>query len=164
MKNNNVWRLNMDKKTSLIIILAIIILISIGFIFYSNQKNQVEIDGDTFNLPNGYFKGDLNPLGDVNITNGTNSIFICKYPDDKINKYINQYKIDVENNNQSIKLSNFTVDNLNVCKSENTNNGANHYWFIKDKHVYTIYSWDVCPNMDRIVSDLISSMNDNKVV
>ena len=71
----------MEKKTYLIIVLiAIIIVMGITFLNPLTQpEGKIKVGEVNFELPDGYYEGNLNKLGDVNLTNGTNSIFIKKH-------------------------------------------------------------------------------------
>ena len=147
----------MDKKW--ILGICIIILLAIGLIaFYSfsNQETELKIGNTKFQLPNGYHVGNSEKDNVINLTNGTNEIYIEKY-DGNITDHINSYVKYTEKKNYTVKNSNFTVGKTLVYKSNVNNSSVVHYWFVKNKNIYNIYSWDKNPEMDSITIKLIES-------
>ncbi|WP_407453399.1 hypothetical protein [Methanobrevibacter sp.] len=149
----------MSKKSILIIIIVIII---IGFAtynqFYNQNSDSIKVGETEFTIPQGYSEGILNTTGDVNLTNGSNSLIIKEYDDTDIQKHINDYINANKNRNYTTKISNLTVDKINIYKSNIVNNtNTLHYWFIKHDKVYTVVTWDGNKNTDGKVIELISS-------
>ena len=151
----------MDKKW--ILIICIIILVVIGFITYYNSTNhetKVKLGDITFQVPDGYTIGNSGKDEIINLTNGTNEIYIQKYDGKNVKKYVDKYIDKVEKSNKSVKISNFTVGKTLVYKSNLDNSTTNvHFWFVKNNNTYTIYSWDKNPKIDSIVTKLIESTN-----
>lgn len=149
----------MEKKLiSLIIVLAIIIIVSfIGYTMIFSSGKTVDVGDASFNLPEGYSIGSINSEGDTNITNGNYSIFIKEYNNDNISRYINKYTDSLEKKNKTFECSNLTVDNMTISRVE-VEKKTVHYWFVHDKKVYTIYTWDNINGIDSIVIDLIKSI------
>lgn len=143
------------------IILFVLILIILGSFIVSNmlnQKNEIQVGSGQFILPEGYYKGDSNSAGDLTITNGNNSICLAECDGDNITSCIKGYTDFVENQNQTLKFENFTVDNVKIFKSTCIENpSVVHYWFVKNNKVYTIYKGDHNNSTDAIVIDLIHS-------
>ena len=155
----------MKKKMLIIAIIIIIILIMvIGFMIYKdytqdyNQDNQIILNSVNFTMPAGFYEGTPNAAGDMNITNGTATIFIAKYGGTNITKYIKEYVNATKKSNQHVSINNFTLNNTVVYKSINNDTPAKHYWFIKDNKVYSIYIWQEFNNSDSIICDMIKSM------
>lgn len=149
----------MDKKW--IIIICIVILLVIGLIayysFFTNQENTVKIGDTTFKLSNGYHKVASNNENITNLTNGTNNIYIEKYDDPHMKKYIKSYVSFSEKNNRSVELSKFTVGDTLVYKSNLNTSDTVHYWFVKNNHTFTLYSWDQNPEIDSATIKIIES-------
>lgn len=145
-----------------IIIICVMILLVVGFIaFYSytNHENEVKIGESIFQIPDGYHIGNSTKDGAVNLTNGTNNIYINKYDDKNVKEYVNAYIDKAEEYNHTAKISNFTVGKTLVYKS-NINKSSNvHYWFVKNNKTYTIYSLDKNPEIDSITIKLIESIS-----
>ena len=150
----------MNKKSIIIIVLIIILALLIGFIIYSSQFNQEQISvGEAnFIMPKGYHEGIPNSLGDNNITNEKNTIYLTECKDVSIEKYLENYKRERLKSNQTVSNSNFLVENTVVYKSTNDMTGASHFWFNKNNKTYSIYTFDDY-NIDEIVVDLIKNMN-----
>lgn len=150
----------MQKKFIIIILISLIIIIlGIGILNNNDFNNQKIKVGDAyFTLPEGYHEGKLNDLGHINITDNSHSIFISNISGANITNYVNQYVDNLSETNQNVTLSNFTINGILVYKSMNLETGANHYWFVKDGKMYTIYNWEKNNDMDDICIDLIRSM------
>ena len=151
------------KKYSMIAILIAIILLAGGFMIYNNYKQpHVKVGDIDFVIPEGYNKSGFNNLGHITLKNENNSIYLASYNTTNISEYINQYKNNLLDNNESIIITNFSVDNISVYKSINNQTKAEHYWFVKNGKMYTIYNWEYNPNMDKIFEELLkSSFNQN---
>jgi len=150
----------MDKKW--IVVLCIIILLTVGlFAFYSftNQGNEVKVGNAIFQIPNGYHISDSNTKNVTNLTNGTNNIYIMEYNGKDVQKHIDLYINSSEKNNRSVTISNFTVGKTLVYKSNLNTSSAVHYWFVKNKNTYTIYTWDKNPEIDSIATKLIETIS-----
>lgn len=147
----------MDKRYLVIIILF---LITIGcVVLYSNNysKNTMQIGDLTFDIPQNYEMTGLNGDGGLILRNNEIDIYItCYKSNENIDKIVNDYANEREQNNISITLFNRTINNLHVFKSDSSQ-GANHYWFEYNGRIYSIYTWKETPNIDKIVTDLISS-------
>ena len=148
----------MDKKW-IIIICVIILLVAglIAFYSFSNQDNEIKVGSTKFQIPDGYHEVASNKDEVINLTNGTHEIFIGKYNDININKHIKSYVDFNEKRNITVNISNFTVGKTLVYKSNLNNSSAVHYWFIKNKNTYDIYSWNYNPEMDSKTIKLIES-------
>ena len=150
----------MEKKSIIIIIIALILVIigAIAFTTFSNSS-QITVGDATFEIPSGFHEGTLNSAGDVNITNGYDSVFIKVHNHSNITKAIKDYKKYKKENNQSVKVSTLNIDNIEVYKSTVTNESHTvHYWFVYKDKVYSIYTWG-SENIDDIATDLIKSLN-----
>lgn len=149
----------MDKKW--IALICIVILLVIGLIAYfnfTNQETEVKIGNSTFQLPNGYHIANSDIKNVTNLTNGTHKIYIKVYDDKNIKEHVNSYVDYAEKNNKTAKISNFTVGKTLVYKSNLNGSNIVHYWFVKNKNVYNIYSQDKNPEMDSITIKLIESI------
>ena len=130
----------MNKKYTIIII--VILLLFIGFAEYSkmsNEKKVINIKGTNFTIPDKYYKSGLNENGDINITNGTNSLFIGHYNETKKKKHINDYFNYCTSHNQSATFSNLTIENIIVYKTVINQNNFKTYWFEKNNQTYLCY-------------------------
>lgn len=148
----------MDKKW--IIIICVIILLAVGLIaFYSfsNQNNEISVASTKFQIPDGYHEVASNKDGVINLTNGTHEIFIGKYNDINVNKHIKTYVDYNKKKNITTNISNFTVGKTVVYKSNLNNSSAVHYWFVKNKNTYDIYSWNHNSEIDSKTIKLIES-------
>ena len=96
-------------------------------------------------------------MGHVNITDGNHSIFITSINSTNTTEYVTKYVSSISRSNQTIILSNFTIDSTFVYKTTNKQTGANHYWFVEKNKLYTIYNWEHNPQMDDICKNLIRS-------
>ena len=154
----------MKKRTILIILIIFLVLIVSGFLFFNQNSNQetpsdnnhLNVGDLNFTLPDGY-SGNLIDELNANLTNGNDLIFITRYYDDNITTHVDNYITERSEQNQTVEVSNFTVNSIIVTKATNMNTGANHYWFSLNGKVYSIYSWSKIDNMDNITSDLIKS-------
>ena len=149
------------KKTSILVLIIFILLIAIGFMIYNEfaNANSFQVGDTQFVLPEGYHVGILNRNGDVNITNGTNSLFFAEHNGTDINHYVQGYSEYKLKNNRTITIENFTIDGKFVCKATNSNNNTARYFFINNNKVYSIYNWDYNNKLDETVSELIKTAN-----
>lgn len=148
----------MEKKwIALIFVIILLVVGLIAFYNFSTQENEVKIGNSTFKLPNGYFIGNSNN-NITNLTDGTHEIYIGSYNDKNINKHVDSYVNDSMDNNRSIKISNFTVGKTLVYKSNIKDSKTVHYWFVKNKNTYNIYSVDKNSEIDSTVIKLIESV------
>ncbi len=151
----------MKKSSILSIIIIIILLLIIGFFIYERnyKPDYIQIGTSEFEIPNGYQEGKINKLGDVNLTNGTNSIFLSVKNNTNINKESNSLKEYFENLNETATVQNLTISNKPVCKLTVSNDTlSSFYWFENNNEVYYIYNWDGINNMDSIISKFITTM------
>ena len=154
----------MEKKTIALISVIAILVIIIGFLVFTqfsspSNENYIVVGNTNFTLPEGFHVGATNKLGDINITNGTCTVFISKHDSDNITTYVKGYEKSVKAQNGTITLSNVTVDNITVCKSVNNQSGVEHFWFTKNGKVFSIYEWKNYSNFDDLVFELIRSTN-----
>ena len=136
-------------------------IIAITIFYFSpflNQEKEITVGETNFHIPDGYHVGNQTKLGSTNLTNGTNEIYIQMYDGQNISAYVDDYVNSSAKKNYTIKISSFNIGNNVVYKSTSNNISSVHYWFLKDKKVYTIYSWQKNPKMDSISSYLIESM------
>lgn len=149
----------MNKKILLIGAIVILLVLIVGFVHYPNfnQNEQIKIDNVIFNMPAGYNETTSNISGEINITNGFNSMQISKCNESNIKDIVNEYKTYKEKNNYSVSLSNFTIDDKEVYKVDVTNDTTIHYWFTYNGKLYSIYTWDGNDNNDNIVSEFVKS-------
>lgn len=150
----------MNKKSILLIVIVIIVVIG-GVIAFTtfNNNSQVSVGNAKFKLPSGFHEGTLNSAGDVNITNGYDTVFIKEHNESNITKCLKDYKKYKRDNNRTVKISNFTVNNTLVYKTTVKNESTIHYWFEHNGKVYSIYSWSKNNNFNDIATDLINSVN-----
>lgn len=145
----------MEKKFTLLIVIVLILVGS--FIFYevNYNINHAKLGVAYFEIPEGFHE--VNTPNIINLTNGTNSIFILKHTNNDIGSAIKEYK-NMIGNNYSVNITKFRINNIEVSKS--TINGSNtiHYWFIKNDNLYEIYTWSGNSQTDSIVNGLISSL------
>lgn len=147
----------LDKKYIISILIIILIIgCSLGLYFYS----QFQVGSAYLSLPSGYHAETHND-GVVNLTNGNDFLILNEYSgyDPDIMVPINYYMGSKENQNFSVELLNFNVDDIKVYKTI-LNNGTDvyHYWFIKNHKLYEFVTYDGHPDTDNIVSSLIKSM------
>lgn len=152
----------METKTTMIILIVIALIFIFGCIGYShlfNQHEQVKIDDITFNLPEGYHETKSTNNSGINMSNGLNSMILSKCDEKNIQKNIKQYKDYKNSHNESIKITNFTANNILVYKSVIVNHTDTiHYWFNYKDNTYTVYTWDGNKNSDKFISELIESI------
>ena len=152
-----------NKLYALIIILLLVV---IGFLIFSgdfSNGSTTFVVGDTnFTLPDGYSIKGLNDLGDLILISddGKNPIYIAKYNNKGTVKGImKDYVSGREQLNESISVSNLTINGIEMYKSTNEKNGANHFWFGSKGDVYSIYTWNKNKDIDNIVIQLLSNSN-----
>lgn len=150
----------MEIKKIIGILIIVLIIIICGVTLFNSFNNDVTVGNTTFSLPNGFQNAGFTDSGNVNISNGYESIYIHEFDDNNITKHVNEYVNDRIENNFTSNLTNFTVGNKVVYKTVIINQTHSmHYWFINDNKTYSIYTWDGIPKMDQIVSDLILSIH-----
>ncbi len=150
----------LNNKKILSIIIIVLLVAVIGFMLYENnsETQHIHVGNANFIIPNGYHEGQLNRLGDINLTNGTHSIFLSAN-DKNINEQINELKGYFESHNETTITTELNIENEHVYKLKNTNDTfSSFYWFEKDNKVYYIYNWDGIQDMDNIVSNFIKTM------
>lgn len=144
-------------KVVVLIIIIVVIVIGIGIFDFFNQ-NTVKVGESTFNIPEGYREGNLNEVGAVNLTNGYSSIFLSEYNTTDVESYVEGYVKNLEDQNISVDVVNYTVDDVMVYKSDNKNDSGNiHYWFVKNNKMYTVYTWDGSKEIESVVENFINS-------
>ena len=154
-----------NRKILLIIGVFILLLCVVGAFLYFNNTNTNTNDNNTFTvgpakftLPEGY-KVTETKNDSAKISNKFNSVSIVCYNDKNIKKYVDKYVKMKEKDNHSVNLTNLTVNNHMVYKSELDNDSSNvHYWFKYGNSTYSIYSPDANKNMDKLVNQLLKSM------
>lgn len=155
----------MDNKYLLLIGVVVVILCAAGAFLYFNNNSNNASEGNVFNvgsasfeLPEGYKVTDTKN-NTVKISNGVNSVNVVYYNDKNIKKHINQYVSMKEKDGYQVNISNYTVSNHTVYKSELGNDtNTVHYWFKDQNTTYSIYSQDANKNIDKFVNSLIKSM------
>lgn len=157
-----------NKKYLLIIGIIILILCVVGAFLYFNNANTNPKDNSTFTvgqaeftLPEGY-KVTETKNDSAKISNKFNTVSIVCYNDKNIKKYVNKYIKMKEKENHTVNLSNITINNHMVYKSELDNDSSNvHYWFKYGNSTYSLYSADANKHMDSLANQLIRSMKAN---
>ena len=155
----------MKKKFLILIIIIIaILLIFIGFTEHSktsNEKKVINVAGTNFTIPEKYYENGSNENKHIKITNGTNSFYIGHYNDSYVKKHLNEYFNNWKNQNQSVSIpcSNFTIENILVYKTVNSQNHAIGYWFEKNNQTYFIHNGGDNSTEESIFIDLINSTN-----
>lgn len=148
----------MVKKTYLIVAL-VVILILFGIVFLGYSDNTVAVGDVNFKLPDGYHEGKLNKLGDVNLTNGSHSIFITKGNGNDLYKEVQKYEKYKKTENTTVTISSYKLGDKVVFKAVSDHDrNVVHYWFLKNNKVYSIYSLQENKNIDNLVADLINSI------
>ena len=70
----------------------------------------------------------------------------------------NYVKFKNQSENLSINVQKLDLDGLTVYKSVVQNNSSVvHYWFIKDNHIYEIYTPTFDSNMETVILNIIKS-------
>lgn len=154
----------MEKKTKLLIFIIIILLLVIGFMSYNNyiSKNQTKIGETTFIIPSGYYEGPQNNLGHKNITDGNHSIYITEYADNNVTGHLNDMNNYFKNRNHSTKISNFTYNGILVHELTLPNDQTcSYYYFENNNRTYSVYTWNSNENIEKILHDIIDSMQSN---
>ena len=147
------------KMKYVIIIIAVILLLSIGFFVYENYSNQntIKVDNAIFAMPEGFhFAGDAK---DLTITDGSSSIGFLSHDGKNLTKHVNEYIKLKKKDNFSTHIENFTVNDVFVSKSNVVgDNKTVHYWFVVKDKVYEIFTRDANSNTENIIKDIISSV------
>lgn len=154
----------MNKIVKIAIIVILLLFLIGGFTYFTdfNQNKTIEIGKTTFSIPENYYKGNNNNLGAINLTNGTNSLFILEHETTDLHGYLVNYTDYVQKDlNQSVKVTCSTVENSqNVYKVEKSNDTQIiHYFFVRNGKTYEIYTWDGNSQTDMIVENMIKSIN-----
>lgn len=150
----------MNKKY--IALICVILIIIIGFLAYTNFANQnnLKLNKTTFHLPEGFHENGLTTTGDVNVTNGYESIYFHEYNNSDVKNCVNSYIHERKESNFTPILTNFTAGNTTVYKTTIANQTHSiHYWFVKNDNVYSVYTWDGNKKTDKLVTDLIMTAN-----
>ena len=109
-------------------------------------------------MPEGYHIGEKNTFGAISITNESNTIFLLENNGTNVQGYIDIYRKILIDKNESINITCFNIDNMEIYKIISLNNTQNiHYYFIKNNKTYDVYTWDGNPKMDSTVIKLIES-------
>lgn len=157
----------MKNKSILIVGIIIALILIIGAFLFLNSDNPEDSSDDVqfqvglynFSLPEGYNVTDT-ANDTTKISNGYNTVAIFCHDSDNVKKFVNQYVSKKESEGKEIILSNFTVKKTVVYKTELANDtGVVHYWFKKGNNTYSMYSMDANKNTDKLVTQLIKSMN-----
>ena len=151
----------MNKKYIIAGIVIIIILLIIGitqFTDVSSQDNIVKVGNAVFTLPEGYKVVESN-TNEANISNNFNTITIKCLDDENVNQSVHRYVKFKGKDNITVNLTTLSVDGKEIQKSklENTTDIV-HYWFKDHNKVYTIYTTDANKNIDKIVFEIIKSI------
>ena len=153
----------MGRKFKILIIIIIVLFLAVfAFNMFSSDllsQNSENVENIKFELPENYYEGSINKNGDINITNGNDTIFLSEFDAKDLNKSITSYEDYCLKNNYTILKSNLTMGNVNIYKFEDANSGSSHYWFVKDDKGYSIYTWQKVDGIDNIVEDLLVSIN-----
>lgn len=158
----------MDNKYFLLIGIVVIILCIGGVYLYTNSSNntdgnQFTVGSATFTLPDGYNVTETKNENNVKISNGFNTVTVACYDNKNITKYVDDYVSLKEGNNYHVNISNYTLGNHTVFKSELDNDTSNvHYWFKHGGKTYTIFSSDANKHMNKLANQLIGSIKTDK--
>lgn len=147
----------MNKGSTLKILIVIIMVAIVAFFAFGQSafaEGNVKVGDVSFAVPQGYHEGELNSLGEVNLTDGNEEIFIAECDGDDVKSVIDEYK---SNTTASISSSDLTVDDISVYKTVNDKSGSEHYWFAKDGKVYTVYVWKGHGDVENTIFDIIKS-------
>lgn len=146
----------MRKKIVVIILLLLIVLGSFWMIY---SPNHFKVRNAFFSIPSGFQAIDNEDF--VNLTDGNDYICIIKENENEdLNKSIRNYVEIKQNDNISVEISNFTINEVEVFKSTETNgNNVNYYWFIKNNQLYKIFTLSGNSNTDNLVRDEIKNMD-----
>ena len=70
----------MENKVSLVIVVLLFLIFGfIGYLYFSNQDEKVEISNVVFTISEGYHQSDSLKENEVNMSNGYNSMILLKY-------------------------------------------------------------------------------------
>lgn len=146
----------MRKKLVVIILLLLIIFGSFWMIY---SPNHFKVGNAFFSIPDGFKTIENNDF--VNLTNGNEYIcFIKNNENEDINKSIKNFVEIKQKDNISVKITNFTINDVNVFKSsENKGSQISYYWFIKNGMMYKIFTLSGNSNTDDLVRDEIKTMD-----
>ncbi|WP_406532112.1 hypothetical protein [Methanobrevibacter sp.] len=148
----------MEKKSILMILVILVLIFITGASASADFNTQAKVGSSTFDLPNGFHTVDSDKSDLVNITNGYDTLLLKECGTDNITKYVKTYVKNLKEDNKTVKVKNFTVDDIMVYKSVVVNDTDNlHYWFNHDGKVYVCYTHNGNDKTDSIVKDLIKS-------
>lgn len=145
----------MNKKLKISAIIFALILCGVLLI---GSLNAFSFGDSEMKLPDGFYKGEDNKNGDMNITNGNVTLFLKEINASDINESVASYEKHCAKNNYSIVKENIHLNNVDVYKITEAKTEASHYWFEHNGKGYSIYSWKKVDNSDKIVSDIISKL------
>lgn len=130
-------------KINILVIIGLLIFIcSLTYLTF-DTNDLMDVDGVKFTIPSGYHESAIKDGNlKANLTDGIHLLYIGVYNDSDVNKHVNDYVNEKSNTtNETINLSNFTIDGLVIHKSFSEKTNAIHYWFVKNGKVYTVYNW-----------------------
>ena len=111
----------MNKKYIFILLVVIVIC----FITFST----ISLATTGFDVPSEFKTGNSDSRGSINLTDGTNSIYVFYYNDTDLNKHVDEYKRSVSNKNHEFEVSTFKVGDVLVNKVNVTDTLTTHYFF-----------------------------------
>ena len=142
-------------KQLILIIIGLIVLLLVGGFIITNNPNNIKINDVKFKAPDTYEVSD--GADEVKLTNGKDSIIIVKNTTTKLKKTVDNYIHSKEKKNDTVKLSNMTINNNVIYRVSVDNTNIVHYWFEKNGKVFEIYTKNANPNTELAVTDLIKS-------
>lgn len=154
-----------NRKILLIIGVLLLLCVVGAFLYFNNAFTTNANDNNTFTvgpakftLPEGYNVAETKNTS-TKISNKFNSVSVVWYNDKNISKYVDKYVKMKEKDNHKVNITNLTINNHLVYKSELGNDSSNvHYWFKYGNNTYSIYSPDANKNIDKLANQLIKSM------
>ncbi|WP_296888431.1 hypothetical protein [uncultured Methanobrevibacter sp.] len=150
----------MNKKKAIILILIFILIVIGAFVFYESSLSQkVKVGDSYFTIPKEFQKEDISDNLVRFIANDKilfiNSDINASDIDSAVSNYV---KFKNQSENLSINVQKLDLDGLTVYKSVVQNNSSVvHYWFIKDNHIYEIYTPTFDSNMETVILNIIKS-------
>lgn len=150
----------MNKKKVIILILIFILIVIGAFVFYESSLSQkVKVGDSYFTIPKEFQKEDISDNLVRFIANDKilfiNSDINASDIDSAVSNYV---KFKNQSENLSINVQKLDLDGLTVYKSVVQNNSSVvHYWFIKDNHIYEIYTPTFDSNMETVILNIIKS-------
>ena len=104
-------------RSSIIAILAVLVIACVaGFLFFGGSfgGDVIKVGSSEFKAPEGYHQGAPNKLGDASMSNGTNEIYLTELNGTDVNVHIKGYQDYIKTQNQTIKVSNMNIDNVDI--------------------------------------------------